>query len=283
VIYVWNASGLIIVWLFTIGFGEAQDIGKIVVHTVSDDHPTVVFDYWVNQGDAPANQVLLLVPGYNGSGPAMFTQQWKIFADKYHLMLLAPTFAISPEELQNRQGYYYPDQWSGEATEKALDELGEHEHINIDKILMFGFSAGAHFTHRFALWKPQRVKAFVAYSAAWWDDPNESLAHVPALIMCGEADPRYDATWQFMSEGQALNLPWVWRSYEGMGHEITAVVQRMAEAFLGHYASDEADSPYYGDAQSYQYVTPDKMESIPPQERIRLPSKAVAEQWTQEN
>ncbi|MCE0499225.1 MAG: dienelactone hydrolase family protein [Methylacidiphilales bacterium] len=282
-VYLQNKLHLVILWLLTISFGEAQIADEIVVNTRSDDHPTIAFDYWVSQGDVPANQVLLLIPGYNGSGPRMFTPQWRDFADKYRLVLLAPTFTTNMEELKNHQGYYYPDQWSGDATEDALAELGRRENVSTDKILIFGFSAGAHFAHGFALWKPDQVKAFVAYSAAWWDDPTEQLASVPALIMCGEADPRYDATWQFMDKGQALNLPWVWRSYEGTGHEMTAAVQRMAEAFLGHYASGEPDSPYYGDIQSYRYVTPDKMESIPPQERIRLPSKAIAEQWMQEN
>jgi predicted esterase len=283
VAYLWNALGLFILCLLTIGLGEAQDAGEIVVNTKSDDHPKVVFVYLVSHGDIPANQILLLIPGYNGSGPHMLTPQWKDFADKYHLILLAPTFTTNPEELMKHHGYYYPDQWSGEATVKALAELGRRENVATGKILIFGFSAGAHFAHRFALWKPDRVKAFVAYSAAWWDDPTEQLATVPALIMCGEADPRYDATWEFMTKANALNLPWVWRAYSGTGHQMIPAVQKMAEVFLGHYASNEPDSLLYGDAQTYQYVTPAKMESIPPQERIRLPSKAVAEQWVQEN
>jgi predicted esterase len=283
VAYLRDTLFFIILWLFTVGFGESQIVREITVDTKSDAHPTVIFDYWVSQGDVPATQVLLLIPGYNGPGLQMVTPQWKDFAHRHHLMLIAPTFATTMEELKKRQGYYYPDQWSGDATEDALTEIGRRENVSTDKILIFGFSAGAHFAHRFTLWKPAQVKAFVAYSAAWWDDPTEKLANVPALIMCGEADPRYDATWQFMFQGQLLNLPWVWRSYQGTGHEMTPAVQKMAEAFLGHYATNEPDSSFYGDVQTYRYVTADKMDTIPPQERIRLPSKAVAEQWTREN
>ena len=248
--------------LMGISLCDAQFTAKISVTAKPEGHSPVIFDYWVCQGNMPAGQVLLLIPGYNGSGQQMFTPQWKVFANQYHLILLAPTFTTSMEELKKRQGYYYPDQWSGEATEDALTELGRRENVPTDKILIFGFSAGAHFAHRFALWKPDQVKAFVAYSAAWWDDPTEKLANVPALIMCGEADPRYDVTWQFMFQGQLLNLPWVWRSYQGTGHEMTPAVQNMAEAFLGHYASNEPDSPFYGDVQTYKYVTPDKMDTI---------------------
>lgn len=282
-VYLWDTLRLVTLWLLAISLSEAQITSEIIVSTKSVNYPSVTFAYWIGSGDISAKQILLLVPGYNGLGPGMFTAQWKDFARKYHLILFAPTFTASPEELKNHKGYYYPDQWSGEATENALAELGSRKNVSTDKILIFGFSAGAHFAHRFALWKPDQIKAFVAYSAAWWDDPSEKLANVPALIMCGEADPRYDATWQFMFRGQLLNFPWVWRSYQGTGHEMTPAVQKMAEAFLGHYASNQPDSPFYGDVQTYQYVTPDRMETIPPQERIRLPSKAVAEQWIKEN
>lgn len=275
----WNIVSLVMVWQFA-ALSEVWGGGEITVKTKSSAHLTVVFDYW--EGDGAAHQVLLLVPGYNGSGPEMLTTEWKNFANKYHLMLLAPTFTTSPEELKNRQGYYYPEQWSGETTEDALSQLAQREKVSTDKIVIFGFSAGAHFAHRFALWKPSRVKAFVAYSAAWWDSPTDRLAHVPALIMCGEADPRYEATYQFMSQGQWLNLPWVWRSYRGAGHEIVPAARKLAETFLGHYAGNETDEAFFGDVQTYQYVTSDKMESIPRQERIRLPCKAVAEQWRQE-
>ena len=277
-----NLVGIILILEFASNFSRAESSGQITVETSTNLHPTVLFDYWLDQ-PASASQVLLLVPGINGPGPHMFTPEWKGFASKHHVILLAPTFLTSPEEIKNRRGYYYPEQWSGQATEDALSELGKRENASVDKILIFGFSAGAHFANGFSLWNPERVKAFVAYSAGWWDDPNEKLASVPGLIMCGEADPRYDATWQFMTKALTLNLPWVWRAYSDTGHQITAPVQKMAAAFLGHYADDEPDSPCYGDVQSYQYVSPAEMESIPSQTRIRLPSKAVADQWACEN
>jgi dienelactone hydrolase len=40
-----------------------------------------------------------------------------------------------------------------------LEQVGKEAGVQTDKILIFGFSAGAHFAHRFALWKPERVKA----------------------------------------------------------------------------------------------------------------------------
>ena len=47
------------------------------------------------------------------------------------------------------------------------------------------------------------MKAFVAYSGGWWDAPTDRLKGVPALIMCGEEDERYQATYEFFQKGLA--------------------------------------------------------------------------------
>ena len=234
--------------------------------------------------------VLLLIPGFNGSGEKILDDSWKRFADEYSLVLLAPTFTSTnnPQELRTK-GYYYPEQGSGAVIEEALWEVHRRTGAPVDKILIFGFSAGAHLAHRFALWKPDRVEAFVAYSAGWWSDPTAALRGVPALIMCGEGDERYEPTRAFMERGMALHLPWIWRSYKETGHQLTPAVRSMAEAFL----AEETDrlkagvgipSPqFYGDIQSYQVVPASDRETIPEAVRVPIPSEAVAEVWKKES
>ena len=236
--------------------------------------------------------LLLLIPGFNGPGEAMLDDRWKQFADQHHLILLAPTFtSVRPEELHNDRGYYYPAQGSGDEVEQALEEAHRRTGVQVDQILIFGFSAGAHFAHRFALWRPEQVKAFVAYSAAWWSDPTEQLRDVPALIMCGESDERYEPTLAFMQKGLALHLPWIWRSYKNTDHELTPPVRAMAEVFLDYYASQmkggskitDDSNALYGDMQTYQVIPASEKESIPEQVRILLPSQAIADTWVKEN
>ena len=226
--------------------------------------------------------VLLLIPGFNGSGAALLDGRWAQFADECGLLLLAPTFHASAEELHRREGYYYPEQGSGAALEQALAEVARREKVNTDKILIFGFSAGAHVAHRFALWKPERVKAFVAYSAAWWDRPTDKLRDVPALIMCGEQDERLGATREFFERGLKLDLPFIWRAYRGTGHQMTPAVQRLAEAFLRHHALGLKAEPQAGDVQTYRFVPAAQSNAIPSAVRIVLPSRAVAEVWARE-
>jgi len=232
--------------------------------------------------------VLVLVPGYNGDGAAMLDVRWKAFAEKNRLILLAPTFHAEANENNQGKGYYYPEQGSGSVIEQALREVTRRTGVATDKVMMFGFSAGAHFAHRFALWRPQRVRAFVAYSAAWWSAPTARLRQVPALILCGEADERYAATFEFFKQGQKLGCPWVWRSYHRTGHKLTPTVRTLAEVFLAHYAAvamTPSATPVevrYGDIQTFRDVGRAEKETIPEELRIELPSPAVAEAWRKE-
>ena len=143
----------------------------------------VPFHAWMGDRAATPIGVLVLVPGYNGQGEAILDDQWKKFTIENNLALLAPTFRAEGMENNSGKGYYYPEQGSGEVLERALAKLNRRTGVQTDRILIFGFSAGAHFGHRFALWKPQRVKAFVAYSAGWWSEPTAAIRKVPALIM----------------------------------------------------------------------------------------------------
>lgn len=242
----------------------------------------VRFDYWIPQRSSPAPmRVLVLVPGYNGSGRDLLTADWTGFAEREGVVLLAPTFRTSPGELARGAGYYYPGQGSGIALERALEELGRVAAVDSGRVLLFGFSAGAHFAHRFAAWRPGRVRAFVAGGAAWWDEPSAALAGVPAFVFCGEADPRLEACQRYYEAGAARDFPWVWRSYRGTGHTVSPAMRRAAQAFLAHYArTNRGEEAWFGDAQTYEVSR--ERETIPEAVRVRLPGAAFAEIWRRE-
>lgn len=270
----------------------AQEVraGKVTSFSIEGRDGKVPFFAYVTSPTDSSRGLLLLIPGHNGSGEAMLDQRWRHFADEHHLVLLAPTFISSnPEELHHHQGYYYPELGSGKVIEEALAQAHLRTGVRINKILIFGFSAGAHLAHRLALWKPDRVAAFVAYSAGWWSDPTPALAHVPGLIMCGEDDPRYLPTRAFMEKGMALHLPLIWRSYKNTGHQLTPAVRTMAESFLAYEAaqlqnssSQVSPSTVYGDLQTYHVVPASQKDSIPEEVRITLPSQDIADTWMRE-
>jgi poly(3-hydroxybutyrate) depolymerase len=260
--------------------------GREEVWTVSSHGLDVPFGSWQADGAAARTGVLVLVPGFNGKCEQMLDARWKAFAGRNGLVLLSPSFHAEEDEVRRGKGYYYPEQGSGEVMEKALHELHARTGVDTEKVLFFGFSAGAHFSHRFALWKPQRVKAFVAYSAGWWSEPSARIKDIPALVMCGEKDERYEATLDFFRKGQKQGFPWVWRSYKNTDHVVTPAVRDMAEAFLAHYARvkpADREEPRYGDMQTFKSVGRDEKEKIPEEFRIVLPSPAVADAWEKEN
>lgn len=233
----------------------------------------------------PEPKVLLLVPGYNQSGKAAFfakDSEWLKFAEGERLILLTPTFQTSPEELARREGYYYSAQWSGAAAEEALRQLSQKFPVDVQRIGLFGISAGAHFGHRFAEWNPDRVRAFAAYSAGWWDPPTDRLAKVPALIMCGEDDGRLNATLAYFQQGNAKQYPWIWRSYKNTGHEDTPPATALAQAFLRHYLRGSDEESVVGDIQTYRTYPLSQIEELPESCRVILPSAAVAAAWAEE-
>ena len=275
-------------------FVSASEVAGLESFAIDGKPGLVPFFYYPPPAPGKSTALLLLLPGFNGSGAAMLDERWRRFADEHHLVLLAPTFTSSnPEELHHHQGYYYPELGSGKVIEEALTEVHHRTGAPIDQILIFGFSAGAHVGHRFALWNPARVKAFVAYSAGWWSEPNESLHNVPALIMCGESDERFEATRAFFQKGLALNLPWIWRSYKNTAHQLTPPVRTMSEVFLSYYAkqmkggseshANSSSNISYGDIQTYRVVPESDKESIPEIVRVLLPSPQIAEVWMREN
>lgn len=124
---------------------EANGVRELQISTPSPLNKSVHF-YYRQPKQPNVVGMLLLMPGSNGSGQALLNSKngWCDFADEVGLVLLAPTFKTTLEEIHSRQGYYYPDQWSGQATLEAIDRIGAITGANHRQILIFGFSAGAH-------------------------------------------------------------------------------------------------------------------------------------------
>ncbi|MEI6351498.1 MAG: hypothetical protein WCP06_10375 [Verrucomicrobiota bacterium] len=276
-------------WAMWFSGAAANELKEVRVQTPFALNREAVFSYREPTGGG-ARAILLLVPGCNGDGRAFLKNEavWGRFADQEHLVLVGPTFKTNLEEVHSRLGYYYPELWSGAVTLKALEQIRARTGAETGKALVFGFSAGAHFAHRFALWAPERVGAFVAYSAGWWDAPTLALRDVPGLILCGEADERYRPTYGFFSQGRKLGLPLIWRGYEGVGHELTPQVVNLAQAFLGFHARAAGDraagEKYVGDIQTYRFypANADAAQRVPDELRVALPSREVAEVWSKE-
>jgi len=265
-----------------LGMGQA---GRMWQLPLENEVPGSVWIYLPQEKDLTG--VWVLVPGYGGDGREFLRgeagRSWIELAHRERIALVCPSFAKIPlAEIHQRRGYYYPDQGSGEAVWRAVEEVRRETGMTHERVGWFGFSAGAHFVHRFALWKPERVTCLVACAAGWWDEPTEGIRAVPALILCGEEDSRLNASLAFFQKGRLLGAPWVWRSFPGTGHEVTPEVRQLAQLFMSHYWQDDRpDEARYGDAQSFQLVSRETAMELPEICRVILPNAEFARKWAE--
>jgi len=150
---------------------------------------------------------LVLAPGANGDGGALVTDAgWRRFAEERRLMLVGLSFASEMDAIHDGTGYYYAAKGSGKLLLDALDRLT----LKPLPVLLYGFSGGAHFTVRFAEWKPERVAAWCAYSIGSGDDPLPSPTMPTGMVACGEEDGLLGFSLFYFKQGRAIGRPWLW-------------------------------------------------------------------------
>ena len=184
----------------------------------------------------PSNKesaVLVLAPGMNTDG-AFFLKEspWVDFAKKNNLGIIAINYSSSAEDLfENRKGYFYPEQDSGQA---LLDEISRIYGKNLP-IILYGFSGGAQFVSRFVDWTPNRIIAWCAYSAQFWDYPKDGteVSKARGIVACGELDGlRWQSSFGFYYKGRQNGRPWIWVNISNTGHNRSAKFEKFVRQFF---------------------------------------------------
>jgi pimeloyl-ACP methyl ester carboxylesterase len=205
-------SGLFL--LLAAGLVQAADIEKISLPLIPDLQRADI--YVLKLTEQPAG-LLVLCPGLNGNGKDWIENPvWQKFAREYNLDLIGISFASDESLLKNGRGYYYARLGSGRL---LLDGIRQAYSQDLP-LLLYGFSGGAHFTSGFVEWKPERVAAWCAYSAEWWDKPVSNDSSPPGLVACGENDLRLGPSLIYFKQGRALGKPWLWLCAPKTGHSI---------------------------------------------------------------
>ena len=171
-----------------------------------------------------------MCPGINGDGRHYLERQELLaFAEKNSITLVALSFASNPETLKAGRGYYYASQGSGQL---LLDAIDQNVAPGIP-ILLYGFSGGAHFVSNFEEWRPDRVMAWCAYTAAWWSPPISNSAMPPGIIACGDQDEdRYGVSLEYFRQGRKLGKPWCWVSMADTHHAETPKLDAFVLAYF---------------------------------------------------
>ena len=224
--------------------------------------------------------VLILSPGCNGNGGNLIRSPvWQEFARSNNLGLVGLSFASPEKATLDGTGYYYASKGSGD---KLLEGIRKIYGRDLP-LLLYGFSGGAIFTSYFVGWKPERVLAWCAYSAGWWDQAKPSGISPPGIVACGEEDPRYGATLGYFKLGRAAGKPWLWVSLPKTGHQPSAVLDEFVREYFAAILKKESLS----NGASGLWVDVDEKKQISaavaaevPSESGWIPNEKIFSNWS---
>ena len=219
---------------------------------------------------------------------------WLPWADRYGVFLVAPGF--------RDDRYWEPAAWSGKALLSALAEIRKSYDIDTEHLLYYGYSAGSQAANLFAAWRPDLCRAWVSHACGVFHTPSVKMRRTPGLVTCGDADTARDIlSRDFVARARAVGQPVIWRSFPNHPHDVPPGSLALARAFLAHYdAVNRGDlglgmsggrdghgppvAPFVGDDPDGTYwpVGSAEAQSIPPEDRVPLPSRIVAEAWGKE-
>ncbi len=146
--------------------------------------------WYYNPANQPNARVLFVMHG-NGRGAKGYFTSMLQYAKKYKLLLVVPEFDAEQfpsrdyhlggifdknNRLQNKED------WTFSMIEPLFDYMKKNTGNKSDGYLLYGFSAGSQFVHRFLMFNPDnRVIRAISGSAGTYTMPNYSVAYAYGL------------------------------------------------------------------------------------------------------
>jgi pimeloyl-ACP methyl ester carboxylesterase len=163
----------------------------------------------------PTNRVLLAIHGIS-RGAVEQARAWSSIAVKHGLNVVAPLFD------RERFGHYQTlNRGRGRDTDTVLQDLLDEIAIQFgsdtSQVVMVGYSGGAQFCHRYALFQPQRIAAMAISAPGWFTylDSDTPFPHgigdqeqrisessvrgflaIPKLVCVGAKDTNRDSSFR---------------------------------------------------------------------------------------
>jgi hypothetical protein len=161
--------------------------------------------------------LLLLIPYLSGRGEEFVTAEFKNFAEEERFIIISPSFVYDEQNWESKTSYQFPAVWSGNALLVLIDKLPAKTGISLSSYYLFGFSAGAQFSLRFCLWKPELCRACAAHGSGSKIIPDQRI-NVQFLITVGTQDTeRIGHARDFYNKAQELGIDATYREYN-TGH-----------------------------------------------------------------
>ena len=200
--------------------GSGLDEGWGEIQTDNYANRTLRYQYLIPGSLPPGARppVLVTVGGLSSPGP--LTKEMRRFARERGMVIVAPWFIWDERNWAGRTSYQYPEAWSGRALLDIVADLEKERGLKVGSFYMFGFSAGAQFVLRFALWRPDRCAAVVGHASGGAVTP-ERYVNVSFRLTVGSLDTsRTRIVSGFADLARTYGIRCETQVYEGMGHEL---------------------------------------------------------------
>lgn len=143
---------------------KTYEVGKTTVFSSRMDSRFCYCLYVPHRFDENSRAQTTLLISVHGTGrmQALYRDLFCEFSEYNNCIVLAPLFPANVCQDGNMSGYKYLKEGDIRYDLVLLDmaaEVAQRYRIAVDKVLLFGFSGGAHFAHRFLLLHPHRIKA----------------------------------------------------------------------------------------------------------------------------
>lgn len=193
-----------------------------------ENFDTAGFRLWHPEGAGVLRGILVLVPGSNGDGRGEVEDStWRALAERHDLALLGIHMTDKRHPQMFIEHYVDVEKGSGAAFLEAVDRLATesgHPELSQAPFLLWGMSAGGQFNYEFALWKPERVVAFIVnkggiyYSA----QASEAAQQVPGFFFMGETDLEFrnDIIAGIFAINRRAGALWALAVEPGVGHAV---------------------------------------------------------------
>jgi dienelactone hydrolase len=260
------------------------------------------FRLWLPEGVKTVRAIAVLVPGSNGDGRSMANDPaWQAFATRQKVALVGCQITDKPHDQSFLEDYVNVANGAGQALVNALTQLAtktSHPELAGAPIMLWGMSAGGEFDYEFAVWKPERVIAFVVNKGGIYYTALAPRAtrSVPALLFIGEKDleTRIDTITGIFAVNRRAAALWALTQEPGAAHVVARSQElglRFFEAVLPLRLADTAaadgsmtlkpideKSGFTADlkAQAYQ---PASKPIAPNALTSWLPTEAIARDW----
>ncbi len=187
---------------------NAEWRGQIQYLTLSQN-PEIEYYLYIPPSGGKHNPLMIIVHGITRNAKEQI-ELFAPYADQFDCILISPYFNGNLFKGFQRLGFNGKGERADQALIDIVDEVEDTTGVDSNPMVMFGFSGGAQFVHRFAMVYPAKVARMALGASGWYTFPdltceyplgikrirNHHSVHfdllrilsIPACVVVGELD-----------------------------------------------------------------------------------------------